>query len=138
MPFGSEWPDPAEIVDTSLGSEVFGVVGVVSVVISCLDALQVGDVVVEWITVDMVDVVSVWDLTVDGFPDLLVKPAGALGSVRLPRGVVDAVTSTSRVRVPPEPDSIEDDDVNVCHATSLSPYRSASIAIQPRPTAHTL
>lgn len=79
------------------------------VVLAGCDARQVCDVVVEWVMVDVVDVVPVRDGAVSGLPEFLVEvPVSAL-SVPDARGEVDACGAGLGVGVAAVSDALEHD-----------------------------
>lgn len=110
---------------------------VVPAVVGVRDAGQVGQVVVERIVVPMVDVMALRDWAVRRHPDLFVQPSDAALPVGLAGREVDPVAASCGVRVATEPDPLEDNDFGLGHVISLSPYRSASMVIHPRPRTQT-
>ena len=55
------------------------------------ETFQIGNVIVERVPVDMVDVIPGWDRAVGRFPDLLVQAPHASFAICRERGEIDAI-----------------------------------------------
>lgn len=134
VPSGGQWTDVVSVLACSLAPLI---IHMPFNVLRRRDALEVREVVIECVTIPMMDVTAVGNRPVRGLPNLDVKIADALEALRDMWSEVDAISSLPRVRIAPKDDALKFDHFDSGHPRSVSPYRTAFNSVQPRPATNT-
>ena len=89
MPFKSEWSDFCQVV-SEFWSKFFWMS---AAMLFWSDAFEILDPVVEWIAVNVVNLISLWDRSVLRLPDLFVESANSTAAMDEVRRVIDPLGS---------------------------------------------
>ena len=129
VPFRSEWPNSFQLAEIDLRNNPKMVP---TSMIPSRETCEVGEIIVERVPIDVIDVVSFWDGTVGGFPDFDVEVMDAILEVLASTLVVGIVSSALGIGVSSEDNAVELDafgyNPSFWHTLIISPYLSVSRA----------